>query len=101
MMDKGSQGGNGKIVAGILAAGATSYIMNWFSLHGVNFEVFGVDSEIVKSSLIGTLAGVFVGLTPQHLVQNIVSFIYFIRQSYRDIISAATTDKIPTDEENK
>jgi hypothetical protein len=88
-------GGIGKIVSGILAAGLTSYFMNWCSLKGVNFALFGVDSEIVKSTLIGSLAGVFVGLTPQHIVQEIVDAILFLRSSYRKICKAATTEDIP------
>lgn len=97
------EGGVGKIVAGILAAGVTSYIMNWCSLHGINFQTFGVDSEIVKSTLIGTIAGVFVGFTPAHLVQDIIDAILFIRSSYRKICNAATTDDLPRlpDEDSK
>lgn len=87
-------GGNGKIVAGILAAGTTSYIMNWCSLNGIDFAVLGVDSEIVKASLIGTLSGVFVGLTPQHVVQETIDIILFVRASYQRIVQAATSDKI-------
>ena len=79
-----------KIVSGILAAATTSYFMNWCSLHGVDFKILGVDSEIVKSSLIGTLSGAFIGFTPQNFVQSVVSVIVFLRGSWKKIEDAAT-----------
>jgi len=96
-IQQNQKGGNAKIVSGILAAGLSSYLMNWFSLHGVDFEALGFPSEMVKASLIGTLTGLFVGLTPHNFVQYVIAVIYFIRTSYRKIVSAATTDKLPTE----
>lgn len=89
-----------KIVSGILAAAVTSYFMNWCSLRGVDFKILGVDSEIVKSSLIGTLSGIFIGFTPHNFVQSVVAAILFIRGSWRKIEDAATTKNLP-DEEQK
>lgn len=100
-IQQSQKGGNAKIVSGILAAGLSSYLMNWFSLHGVDFEALGFPSELVKASLIGTLTGVFVGLTPHNFVQYVVAAIYFVRRSYRKIVSAATTDQLPIEEEEK
>lgn len=79
------QNGSGmsKIIAGILAAGITSYTMNWFSLHGVDFKTLGMDSEVVKASLIGTIAGTIVGFTPQNFVEAIKDGILFGRASLK------------------
>ena len=92
--------GKSKVVAGIIAAGVTSYLMNWCSLHGVDFKVFGLDSELIKSSLVGTIAGTVIGFTPKNIVQDIVNIIIFVRLSYRKITSAATSENIPETFEN-
>ena len=84
MSDQSNQqiGGYGKIGASIVAAWVASYIMTQFSLHGFDFAVLGFSSELVKSTIIGTLVGFFTWLTPQHLVQEITSAIVFCKSAW-------------------
>lgn len=84
------KGGLGKVASGILAAGLSSYIINQFSLHGINFELamdavpgVKVSSEFVKSSLEGTLVGFFVWVTPAHIVQLVKDGIIFVRTTLK------------------
>lgn len=64
--------GMGKVWSTILAAMITTYIMNQFSLHGVNFELdiggVKISSELVKSTIDGTLTGFFTWITPSHFL---------------------------------
>lgn len=87
--------GFGKIAAGFLACGVSTYVMNQLSLHGVNFEediIPGVklSSEIVKSALEGTLVSLFVGMTPSHFVAFVKDGIVFVKQTWRTWKSAWT-----------
>lgn len=81
--------GFGKVGSSILAAALSGYIVNRFSLHGVDFTEFGVPSEVVKASLEGTLVGFFVWLTPQNFVDGLVSAITFCKSSWKKISGAA------------
>lgn len=81
--------GTGKFWAGLVAAGLSSFIMNQFSLHGVNFEVSDtvipgvkLSSEFVKSSLEGGLTGFLVWITPAHIVAWIVD----CKKSFKDYL---------------
>lgn len=51
--------GLNRVLAGVLAGAIASWSLTWCSLHGVDFKTFGVDSEVVKGGLTGTLVGVF------------------------------------------
>lgn len=75
--------GLGKIGAGILSGFLTTFIMNQASLHGVDFTVEGIPSEVVKSGLDGALIGFFVTLTPQHFVASVADSIIFVKRSLR------------------
>lgn len=68
---------NSQIFSAILAAILASYFMTQFSLHGVDFETLGVPSEIVKSTIVGTLVGFFAKLTPANFVEVIKDIILF------------------------
>lgn len=90
--------GFGKIAAGFLACGLSSYIMNQLSLHGVNFEEdiipgVKVSSEIVKSSLEGTLVGFFIYLTPQHFVAFVSDVLIFTKQTLKTWQNAWTDNQ--------
>lgn len=84
--------GLGKITAAILSAVIISYLMNQASLHGVNFEFeangIKVSSELVKSTLEGTLTGVFVGLTPNHLLASLLDVIAWVKNAQKQIRGA-------------
>lgn len=75
--------GISKVVAGIISAGLASYAMNWFSLHGVDFSIWKVNSEVVKSTIEGTLVGSLVGLTPHSFVQEVASIIIFCKSAWK------------------
>lgn len=75
--------GFGKIVAGVFSGFLTTFIMNQASLHGVDFTVDGVPSEVVKSGLDGALIGLFITATPSHFVASVADAIVFVKQSLR------------------
>jgi hypothetical protein len=97
-----SQGqiGFGKVVGALIAGGVSSYVMNWFSLHGVNFEMSGiipgvtVSSEVVKSVINSTIEGAVVWLTPQHFIAAITDSIRWLRSAKKQITDAAR-DPLP------
>ena len=78
-----SGSGYGKIGASILAAFTASYLMNRFSLRGIDFEVLGFSSELVKSTIIGTLSGFFTWISPQHIVGAVTDTILFIKKAIK------------------
>lgn len=84
--------GHGKIVAGIIASGLTNYVMNQASLHGINFELIGISSEVVKATIDGTLVGVIVGLTPSHFVAALCDAKVFIKTSLKQFREAGNTN---------
>ena len=55
--------------------------MTQLSLHGVDFTEMGVSSELVKSTLIGSLVGLLTWLTPQHFVSEITNAIVFCKSA--------------------
>lgn len=75
--------GFGRIGAGILSGAISTFIVNQFSLHGVDFKLLGIPSEVVKSCIDGTLVGFFIGLTPDHFVAFVRDVIIFVKQSLR------------------
>ena len=89
MADLGTSGGLGKVGTAILSAFLASLLMNWFSLHGVNFETLGFPSELVKSTLIGGFVGFFTWITPNHFVEGVIDFILFLRRAKKQINDAA------------
>lgn len=84
--------GHGKIVSGIIAGILTSYLMNQASLHGINFELLGVSSELVKSTIDGSLVGIIIGLTPSHFVAAICDAKVFIKTSFKQISEAGNSN---------
>ena len=78
-----SSSGYGQIGASILAAFSASYLMNRFSLRGIDFEVLGFSSELVKSTIIGTLSGFFTWISPTHVVQAVTDAILFVRKALK------------------
>lgn len=83
--------GFGKIAAGMLAAGISGYIMTQLSLHGTNFELLGLSSEIVKSQIVAALTGLFVAFTPKHFVAGVTDGIVFVKQTWRTWRTAWTS----------
>ena len=84
-----------KVIAGVVAAGCTSYFMNWCSLRGVDFEALGVSSELVKSTIIGSVSGTLVGLTPDSIVQDIIDLIVWVKTSVKRIKDACNARMQP------
>lgn len=82
------QPGYGKLGAAMAASWAASYAMTQLSLHGVDFTEFGVNSEIVKSTIIGILVGFFTWVTPKHLVQSVTDAIIFCRNAIKEWTNA-------------
>lgn len=80
-IDAATKDGKGKTWAGILAAICASYMMNWLSLHGVNFEVWKIPSELVKATIIGHLVGFFVWVTPKNFVGAIGDGLRFVHDA--------------------
>jgi hypothetical protein len=80
--------GYGKVGASVVAAWLGSYTMTQLSLHGVNFEELGVSSEIVKSTIIGTLVGFITWASPSNFVHVLIDIIIFCKDSIRQIRSA-------------
>jgi len=85
--------GYGKTGAAIISAFVASFIMTQLSLSGVNFEVMGISSEIVKSLIIGHLVGFFTWLTPTNFVMGVRSAILFVRSALKSWHDAATDGK--------
>ena len=75
--------GFGKMGIGILSGFFTTFLMNQASLHGIDFTVYGVSSEVVKSGLDGAIIGSLVYLTPAHFVAAITDVIIFTKQTLR------------------
>lgn len=73
------QTGLGKVGSGIISGLLASYIMNQASLHGVDFQLLGISSELIKSSIEGLLVGVFVWMTPSHFAAAVTDGIVFIK----------------------
>lgn len=104
MSDPSNQGlsstGNGKtgvplllrVACGVVASGVSGWVLNWFSLHGVDFKVLGIDSEFVKSSIESTLTGLFVA--PECIPLAIAGTILGIRKGFR-IIWRSVTEALP------
>lgn len=84
--------GLGKIGCSIISALLSSYLLNKASLHGVNFELLGVSSEVVKASIDGALTGILVGLTPTHFVASLCDAIVFVKSAFRQIGKAWTSN---------
>lgn len=80
--------GLGKIGSAILSGILTTYIMNQASLHGFDFTLCGIPSELIKSTLDGAIIGALVGFTPNHVIASIVDGIVFIKTAWRQIVSA-------------
>lgn len=73
-----------------LSVGISAFSMNWLSLHGVDFKVFGVPSEVVKATIESHLVLFFMWLSADHIVESAVGSLIWIRISWRKIIAAAT-----------
>ena len=86
--------GRDKLIVGFLAAWGASYIMTQLSLSGVNFELMGVDSEIVKSTIIAQLVTLFISITPRNVVEYVRDSIIFVRRSWKEWKDAATSNNI-------
>lgn len=80
--DEGKKG-LGKIGSAIIGSILTTYIMNQASLHGVDFTLYGIPSELVKSTIDGTIIGTLVGFTPSHFTAAITDGILFIKTTLR------------------
>ena len=75
--------GNGKAYTAFLATAISTYGMNYMSLHGVDFQVFGVPSEIIKSGIDASLLMFFTWASPDHLVQSVTDSILFVKSAFK------------------
>lgn len=85
-----------RIVSGILASGATSLILTMCSMSGTNFELAGVNSELIKASITGSLTGIFVA--PECIPLAIAGFIISFRLAWRTVANAFTR-QLPEDQQ--
>lgn len=83
--------GMNRILAGVVAAWISSWFLTWCSLRGVDFKTFGIDSELVKSSITGSLVGFFIA--PDTLFAGIRDFIIWLVDWYKSLRQAATEGK--------
>lgn len=83
-----------RIVCGIAAGAVTPWILTRASLAGVNFETWGINSEIIKGSISGLLTGIAVAP-----VETFVAVIISIRLAVRTIKNAFTSPLPPDQEE--
>ena len=93
VQDATNQGktGFGKMSASVFAGFLSSFLMNQASLHGVDFTLAGVPSEVVKSGLDGALIGFFVWVTPQHFVAWTVDTVLFFKDWSKQLRNAANS----------
>lgn len=84
--------GVGKLGAAFFAAFIGSYVMTQLSLRGVNFEVLGVSSELVKSTIVAHLVTFFVWLTPRNMVEWITEVIIFWKSAFKKWRNAANNE---------
>ena len=75
-----------RIVIGVFAGFFSSYLLNQCSLHGIDFKTAGVDSEVVKSALQGTVIGLLVA--PRNIVYSVVDGILFVRFFFTNVWKA-------------
>lgn len=87
------QGGGFSIGASFLAAGVTSYLMTQASLHGVNFEVFGVSSEVVKATIIAHLVAFFTWASPANVSATVRGAIVYVKTTLRSWHDAWTNNE--------
>lgn len=83
--------GMNRVLAGAIAGGVASWFLTWSSLHGVDFKTFGVDSEIVKGGITGTLVGVFTA--PDTLILGLRDIIIWCYNSVKILRKAAEEGK--------
>lgn len=82
-----------QIGASFLAAGIASYAMTQASLHGVNFEVLGVSSELVKATIIAHLVAFFTWASPKNVSDAIRGAIIFVKKTLRSWHDAWTNNE--------
>lgn len=83
--------GTSRIIAGALAGGISSWFLTWCSMQGVDFKTLGVDSEIMKGAITGTLTGFFVA--PDTVVLMMRDFLIWVYSSAKILRKAATEGK--------
>lgn len=83
-----------RIVCGILAGAVTPIILTQASLAGVNFETFGINSELVKGGISGLLTGVAVAPA-----ETCAAVIISVRMAGRTVKNAFTSPLPPEDKE--
>lgn len=77
----------------MFAAIISSYVMTRLSLAGVDFTTLGMDSELVKATIVGQLVVFFAWATPKNVVSFIRASILFVRNSYVSLRQAAVEGK--------
>lgn len=82
--------GLGDIISCLVSSLSATYLMNYASLHGVDFKVLAIPSEVVKSTLEAGLITGIVWLTPQHIIAAMRDGIIWVRLSWRVLYKAAT-----------
>ena len=86
-----------RIVLGACASATSGFVLTWASLHGIDFKTFGINSEVVKSGIEGTLTGIFVA--PECIPLAIAGVIYGVRLSGRTIMGGFTKPLPPEQKE--
>lgn len=89
--------GLGKMGSAFISVILATYIINQASLHGVDFTLLGIPSEMIKSSLEALIATFIVWATPSHFVASIVDAIIFLKTSFRQIRQAWNSDEVKPD----
>lgn len=85
MSDRGSDklGVLTRLVVGFISGGLTSYILTQCSLRGVDFSTSGIDSEIIKGTINGTIVGFVVA--PRNIIYTLCDGILFVRFAARTL----------------
>ena len=86
-----------RIVLGACASATSGFVLTWASLHGVDFKTLGINSEVVKSGIEGTLTGIFVA--PECIPLAIAGVIYGCRKGFRIIWQSVTSPLPPETKE--
>lgn len=82
-----------------VASSASAFILTWCSMHGIDFQVWKIDSEVVKANITGILTGV--ATAPECIPLGIAALILFLRKAWRTIRNAATRNLPPDDDSEK
>lgn len=81
---------NRQYLAVYLSTGISAFAMNFASLHGVDFKVLGIPSEVVKAMIESHMVLFFMWVSADHIVDSITGGIIWMRRAGRKIWGAFT-----------